>query len=333
MKPAPANMIAASSVATDPLKLPGAGDNARRIFDRAREMIYLRDSAGRFTFVNRTGVRWLGLGNEQLLGRSEVELFDGHAGVNYRSWGNDAQTLRSGSARQFEEMLTLRGRARHLLSIKLPVLDDSGGIGSLISIGIDVSRRKLMESALQNVALSITSVQGENVLRELVGYVCGSLRVDFALIGSVRDGVVDTLAVCDRGVVQEKFAYDLAGTPCEEVVGRQFSIHPDNLLHRYPGNALLRRFGFRSYAGIPLFDSAGAAIGILAVLHRRPMRQPQFVASLLKIYSVRAAAELERIRADAAICVGAGLLLIDMFFVKRDRQNSKIDSQNSEVSS
>ncbi|MBK6276942.1 MAG: PAS domain S-box protein [Gammaproteobacteria bacterium] len=301
MKPAPANMIAASSVATDPLKLPGAGDNARRIFDRAREMIYLRDSAGRFTFVNRTGVRWLGLGNEQLLGRSEVELFDGHAGVNYRSWGNDAQTLRSGSARQFEEMLTLRGRARHLLSIKLPVLDDSGGIGSLISIGIDVSRRKLMESALQNVALSITSVQGENVLRELVGYVCGSLRVDFALIGSVRDGVVDTLAVCDRGVVQEKFAYDLAGTPCEEVVGRQFSIHPDNLLHRYPGNALLRRFGFRSYAGIPLFDSAGAAIGILAVLHRRPMRQPQFVASLLKIYSVRAAAELERIRADAAL--------------------------------
>ena len=301
MKPAPANMIAASSVATDPLKLPGAGDNARRIFDRAREMIYLRDSAGRFTFVNRTGVRWLGLGNEQLLGRSEVELFDGHAGVNYRSWGNDAQTLRSGSARQFEEMLTLRGRARHLLSIKLPVLDDSGGIGSLISIGIDVSRRKLMESALQNVALSITSVQGENVLRELVGYVCGSLRVDFALIGSVRDGVVDTLAVCDRGVVQEKFAYDLAGTPCEEVVGKQFSIHPDNLLRRYPGNALLRRFGFRSYAGIPLFDSAGAAIGILAVLHRGAMRQPQFVASLLKIYSVRAAAELERIRADAAL--------------------------------
>jgi PAS domain S-box-containing protein len=195
-------------------------------------MIYLRDGAGRFTFVNRTGVRWLGLGNEQLLGRSEVELFDGRAGVNYRSWGNDAQTLRSGSARQFEEMLTLRGRARHLLSIKLPVLDDSGGIGSLISIGIDVTRRKLMESALQNVALSITSVQGENVLRELVGYVCGSLRVDFALIGSVRDGVVDTLAVCDRGVAQEKFAYDLAGTPCEDVVGRQFSIHPDNLLHR-----------------------------------------------------------------------------------------------------
>ncbi|MBK8990592.1 MAG: PAS domain-containing protein [Gammaproteobacteria bacterium] len=103
MKPAPASMHAASSVAADPLKLPGAGDNARRIFERAREMIYLRDGAGRFTFVNRTGVRWLGLGNEQLLGRSEVELFDGRAGVNYRSWGNDAQTLRSGCARQFEE--------------------------------------------------------------------------------------------------------------------------------------------------------------------------------------------------------------------------------------
>ncbi len=285
----------------DPLMALDAGDSARRIFDRAREMIYLRDSAGRFTFVNRAGVRWLGLGTEQLLGRTEAEAFDGHPRVNYRSWDNDAATLRGGGARQFEEALTLRGRTRHLISIKLPVFDISGETGSLISIGIDVSRRKLVESALQNVALSITSVQGENVLRELASYVCESLRVDFALIGSVRDGVVDTLAVCDRGVILDTFAYDLAGTPCEDVVGKQFSIHPDKLLHLYPRNELLRRFGFRSYAGIPLFDSAGVAIGILAVLHRRPMRQPQFVASLLKLYSVRAAAELERLRADAAL--------------------------------
>ncbi len=301
MKPAPADMKTPRPVAPDPLLTLGGADNARRIFDQAREMIYLRDSAGRFTFANRTCVRWLGLGAGQLLGRTEAEILDGLAGLDYRSWSNDAATLRGGGARQFEETLTRRGRTRHLMSIKLPIFDASGDIGSLISVGIDVSRRKLTESALQNVALSITSVQGENVLRQLASYVCESLRVDFALIGSVRDGVVDTLAVCDRGVALERFAYDLAGTPCEDVVGKQFLIHPDNLLHHYPGNALLRRFGFRSYAGIPLFDSAGEAIGILAVLHRRPIRQPQFVASLLKIYSVRAAAELERLRADAAL--------------------------------
>jgi signal peptidase II len=36
--------------------------------------------------------------------------------------------------------------------------------------------------------------------------------------------------------------------------------------------------------------------------------------------------------ADMAICVGAGLLLLDVFFVKRDSQNSKVESQNSEAS-
>lgn len=36
--------------------------------------------------------------------------------------------------------------------------------------------------------------------------------------------------------------------------------------------------------------------------------------------------------ADAAICVGAGLLVIDMFLAKRGSQNSKSESQNSEVS-
>ena len=39
------------------------------------------------------------------------------------------------------------------------------------------------------------------------------------------------------------------------------------------------------------------------LLHRRPIRQPQFVASLLKIYSVRAAAELERL-APTQRCAG-----------------------------
>lgn len=35
--------------------------------------------------------------------------------------------------------------------------------------------------------------------------------------------------------------------------------------------------------------------------------------------------------ADMAICVGAGLLILDMFFVKKD-QNSKIEKQKTEVS-
>jgi len=277
------------------------GFNAQRIFDQASEMIYLRDAHGRFTFANQALLRSLDLQPEQLIGRTEAEVFDGIDTADYRSWANDAEALQSGAARQFEETLTQRKRKRTLLAIKLPVFSPSGDIGSLISIGIDISDRKLVESAMQHVALSITSVQGENVLRELVRYVCVSLRVDFALVGRIRDDAVETLAASDRGVDVANFAYDLAGTPCETVVGCEFRMVADDLLNQYPGDTLLQRYGYRSYAGIPLFDSAGKPIGILAVLHRRPMQRPELVASVLKIYSVRAAAELERLRAETAL--------------------------------
>jgi PAS domain S-box-containing protein len=55
------------------------------------------------------------------------------------------------------------------------------------------------------------------------------------------------------------------------------------------------------YAAIPLFDSKGALLGMLGVISRLPFPNTQLVESLLKISAARAAAELERKRADEAL--------------------------------
>jgi PAS domain S-box-containing protein len=279
-----------------------ATEHAARIFDRAGELMYFRDPQGRFTFVNDTFLRWLGLDSAaEVLGRTEEEVFCDGARADYRSWDNDRTVLANPRLGQFEETLSLDGNRRTLLSIKGPVFGAAGELGAVFCMGIDVSASRRIERAMRQLALDISSVQGETVLRELTGFICQSLEVDFALIGRMQGERIETLATSDRSGAAENFCYPIAGTPCETVWGKDLRIVCDGLASLYPGDSLATRFGYRSYAGLPLFDSAGAPIGIIAVLHRRPLADTALVETLLRIYSVRAAAEIERLRVETAL--------------------------------
>ncbi|MFQ5630594.1 MAG: PAS domain S-box protein [bacterium] len=56
-----------------------------------------------------------------------------------------------------------------------------------------------------------------------------------------------------------------------------------------------------AYAGAPLFDSTGKVLGLLVVLCRQPLEHPEVAESLLKIFAVRASAELERNQTEKTI--------------------------------
>jgi PAS domain S-box-containing protein len=56
-----------------------------------------------------------------------------------------------------------------------------------------------------------------------------------------------------------------------------------------------------SYAALPLNDSNGLPLGLIATMDRRPMRDAALAESMLKIFAMRAVAEIERTRADAAL--------------------------------
>ncbi|MCK6557527.1 sigma 54-interacting transcriptional regulator, partial [Candidatus Binatia bacterium] len=66
----------------------------------------------------------------------------------------------------------------------------------------------------------------------------------------------------------------------------------------FPKDKLLAEMGVHGYAGTPLKDSAGCAVGLMVVLYRRPIENRELVTSLLQIFAARAAAEFERTRAE-----------------------------------
>jgi signal transduction histidine kinase len=167
----------------------------------------------------------------------------------------------------------------------------------------DLGERRRIEHALRNVALGVSGATDRDIFQVIVRYLAETLGVDFAYVGELSCGPperINTLAVYMDGKITPNTAYDLAGTPCDNVVGKRFYFVPHDVQALYPGDNMLSRMHFEGYAAYPLFGTGGDALGLIAVVHRKPLADRELTESILKIFSVRAAAELERRHADAA---------------------------------
>jgi PAS domain S-box-containing protein len=100
----------------------------------------------------------------------------------------------------------------------------------------------------------------------------------------------------------QNYEVDIAGTPCEQVIERGNLVHfPDNLLELYPDDQDVKEIGAVSYMGLPLKDVDGKILGHLAVIDRRPIPEEPRVLALFNIFAARAAAEMQRLRAEKQV--------------------------------
>ena len=133
------------------------------------------------------------------------------------------------------------------------------------------------------------------------------------------------------GQLAENFEIDITGTPCEAVIKSARLVHyPDNMMNLFPDSSSIREFAAVSYMGVPLIDSNGKILGNLAVLDNRPMPEEPRSQVLFRIFAARAAAELQRIQAEAEIrrreekyrriveTAGEGFILMDKNLIITD---------------
>ncbi len=157
-------------------------------------------------------------------------------------------------------------------------------------------------NALLCAARAVASSGEADIFQVLVLGAARALGVDLAFIGVLVEGHTDqirTIAVCDRGEILDNFEYNLANTPCQNVVGQQFRYHAEGIQALF-SDPHVKAIGGVGYAAIPLFDSRGAATGLMAVVAREPLRDRVLTECVLEIFSIRAAVELERRNADQA---------------------------------
>ena len=153
------------------------------------------------------------------------------------------------------------------------------------------------QDALSRAALAISSAEGAGVFERLSSELADILRVDVGFIAVFADEAraeMRMLAFCLDGQMRAPFNYRLPGTPCAEVVGNQFHCLPEGARREFPDSDLFRKLEIDSYAAHPLNNAAGQPLGLIGAMHRGRLDHVALCESILKIFGMRAVAEIER---------------------------------------
>jgi len=155
-------------------------------------------------------------------------------------------------------------------------------------------------AALRAIVEGTASKTGENFFAALVTHLAKAMRASHAFVAEFAGSAtrVRTLAYWSQGRIVPNIEFDLAGTPCEEVVGGQFCHHPASVQQKFPRDQGLVDLKIESYLGVPLRDMEGRVLGHLAVFDERPMPSEPKKLFIFQIFAARAAAELNRLRME-----------------------------------
>jgi PAS domain S-box-containing protein len=167
-----------------------------------------------------------------------------------------------------------------------------------------LTEHQRVETAVRAIAEGVSAATGAAFFRFLMQYLAKTLAADYAFVGEMspeHDNMIRTVAVYANGQIAPNFAYDLQGTPCQNVTSGTLCVYPDHIQSHFPHDRSLAEMGIEGYVGTPLCDSQGRVIGLMVMLSRCPLEHPELCASTLRIFATRAAAELERKQAEEAV--------------------------------
>jgi PAS domain S-box-containing protein len=275
--------------------------------------IFQTDAQGDCLFVNQRWQEMTEISFTAASGQGWLQALhpDDRDRVN-SEWYNTTQTGQEFSLEyRFKkpqgQVIWVAGRA-------VPLYNDLGTVIGYLGTVTDISEqqaalreRQQREKILTDIASGVTTQTGENFFPSLVEYLTKTLEVDYASVCTVTTPErerVRILAFYDQKQGQtslENFEYDLAGTPCGNVVGRELCIYPDSIQALFPDDHWLQDIEAEGYAGMPIFAQTGQALGLISIIDSKPLQNTELITEVLKIFASRATSELERQQAEIAL--------------------------------
>jgi PAS domain S-box-containing protein len=166
----------------------------------------------------------------------------------------------------------------------------------------DSKSSELDKSLLETILEGTASETGEEFLAALVRSLAKALRVDAAWVTEYFPAQqrLRALSFWYRNDHVLEYEYDLRGTPCASVLQQKCLVrYPENVIQLFPDDPDLTKMQAVGYMGIPILDESSDILGHLAVLDSQPMPPDPQLEAVFRIFAVRAAAELRRLRAES----------------------------------
>lgn len=175
---------------------------------------------------------------------------------------------------------------------------------------IDVTDRKKAESAAKSLENIINQIHsgisahtGEKLIESVAMKLFEALQPDQLFIGQPVAGrqAIRTTIFIEHKNIRKNITISTKDTPCSLVLKKNTAIIPSGVRDQFSGLDTLTDSKAEAYVGIPLVNSSGNCIGLIAAIYFHPLEEEQRVAQILEIFSVRITAELERIQFEEAI--------------------------------
>ena len=245
------------------------------LFERAGDAIVLVEpGSGRVMAANVQAERLFDRGRYGLLGRTYFDLFD-----------DDTR------ARHAPLVTSPDGPGEAFIADGIAVRPDGSECPVDVSISAlpigeqwlyqvivrDVSERRRIETALRHsverldelyrlaVVLGDRPVElAEHVVRALSQL----LDVPLATVERLEGDELVVVALLVDGTVSHEGRFALAGTPCETVRHTRTECVFRDVASKFTRDDFLREYGIRTYAGVPILDRNGEAVGVVNVMDR-----------------------------------------------------------------
>jgi PAS domain S-box-containing protein len=172
------------------------------VLDNSPALIYMKDRAGRYIYVNRCWTQSFHFSSEDARGRTDFELFSEDAARQFVA--NDRAITESGQTREFEEQALLEDGLHSYQSIKVALRDHNGEFQALCGITTDITERKAKEEALRQThrALRVLSqcnsavvhaTEEQALLNEVCRVAVGPAGYLFAWVGFAENDKARTV--------------------------------------------------------------------------------------------------------------------------------------------
>ncbi len=273
----------------------------KAVVDSAGNWIWETDHEGKYTFSNPVVEKVLGYQPQEVVGRYYHEFMH----------PDDREEFK----KSIIDMVFVRGAIENLTSRKIhkdghivicesngePIVGEDGEMTGYRGAVRDITERKQAEDALRNIATGLPAATGEEFFDKVVRRLSESLGMDYALIGKLAGENLDkihVIAAWGRKGKMEPFEYKIEGAPCEKIVGQNILSYTSNVAVDFPEDEFLREINAESYCGTPLFKKSGEALGVIALMHSKPMTNKDITESTLMAFADRVSSEMERMSAE-----------------------------------
>ncbi len=193
------------------------------------------------------------------------------------------------------------GRMMTIDTVFGPLRDHEGKVIQIVGFAIDVTDRRCNEELLRSLVESTASAVGRDYFSTLLRQLTRLLGCKAAAIGIFTAATMGNASVLlstagsDR---IEEITCDLVHSPCGQLVADQYRHFSTGLRTLFPEAKLLQSLAADSYLGLPLLDASGQIMGALLVIDDKPMPDIDMPLKIMRILAIRAAAEMERLRAE-----------------------------------